>query len=262
MNLNISVSLEMDAATEGPILLQIEATGKAGGRQTLETSTLSIAPFTNMELYTDALGNNARRFLLSQGHSHIEYQARVTLNDERAPLLPPFQADVLSLPPETLLYLLPSRYCPSDLMTKMAGDLFGLTEPGYPQVQAVCAWIYEHVTYQYGTSDSATTATDTLLRRVGVCRDFAHLAVAFCRALNIPTRYVSGYCLGLEQPDFHAYIEAFVSGRWVAFDATASEPRRALVQVAVGRDAADCAWGTFYGEAQTTSMMVDVQEVK
>jgi transglutaminase-like putative cysteine protease len=194
------------------------------------------------------------------GHVHLAYQARVALSDQRTPPLPSAPIDVLRLPPETLLYTLPSRYCPSDRLLKMAADEFGAAEPGFPQVQAICRWIYDHVAYQYGTSDVGTSALDTATERSGVCRDFAHLGIAFCRALSIPARYVSGYCLGLETPDFHAYFEAYLQDRWVAFDATAPEPRRALVQVALGRDAADCAWSTFYGFGETTGMRIEVAE--
>ena len=116
------------------------------------------------------------------------------------------------------------------------------------------------MTYEYGTSDSGTSAYDTATQRIGVCRDFAHLGIAFCRALCIPARYVSGYCLGLEPPDFHAYFQAYLDGRWVSFDATELQPRPALVQVAIGRDAADCAWSTFYGSGDTVSLSVNVQE--
>ena len=116
------------------------------------------------------------------------------------------------------------------------------------------------MTYQYGTSDSGTSAYDTATQRIGVCRDFAHLGIAFCRALNVPARYVSGYCLGLEPPDFHAYFQAWLDGRWVSFDATERQPRPALVQIAVGRDAADCAWATFYGFGETKSLSVEITE--
>ena len=171
--------------------------------------------------------------------------------DTRFPLLKPYEADALHLPTETLLYTLPSRYCQSDRLVAMASDLFGEVAPGFARVQTICNWINEHITYQYGVSDAGTSAYDTATQRIGVCRDFAHLGIAFCRALNIPARYVSGYCLGLDPPDFHAYFQAFLDGRWVSFDATERQPRPALVQIAVGRDAADCAWSTFYGYGET-----------
>ena len=140
----------------------------------------------------------------------------------------------------------------------MATDLFGGAAPGFARVSAICDWINAHVTYQYGTSDAGTSAYDTAIQRIGVCRDFAHLGIAFCRALNIPARYVSGYCLGLDPPDFHAYFEAYLDGCWAAFDPTAPSLRPALVQVAVGRDAADCAWCTFYGYGETKFLSVEV----
>ena len=191
----------------------------------------------------------------------VEYRAVVTQPDTRYPLLKPYEADALHLPTDTLLYTLPSRYCQSDKLVALAADLFGEVAPGFARVQTICDWINVHITYQYGVSDTGTSAYDTAAQRIGVCRDFAHLGIAFCRALNIPARYVSGYCLGLTPPDFHAYFQAFLDGRWVSFDATECQPRPSLIQIAAGRDAADCAWCTFYGCGETKSLSVEVEEV-
>ena len=116
-----------------------------------------------------------------------------------------------------MLYTLPSRYCQSDRLVHMAQDEFGDAPPGWARVQTICEWINRHITYQYGTTDAGTSAYDTAAQRQGVCRDFAHLGISFCRALGIPARYVGGYCLGLDPPDFHAYFQAFIDGRWVSF---------------------------------------------
>ena len=259
MKLNIHVIADLALPEATPTTLQIEA-AHLGEAQTLENPVLLITPFAESEPFQDFYSNPCRRLLMPAGDVRVEYTTTVTQPDTRYPLLRPYEADALHLPTETLLYTLPSRYCQSDRLTAMAYDLFGEVAPGFARVQTICRWINEHITYQYGVSDSGTSAYDTATQRIGVCRDFAHLGIAFCRALNIPARYVSGYCLGLTPPDFHAYFQAFLDGRWVAFDATEPQPRPALVQIAVGRDAADCAWSTFYGYGETKSLLVEVWE--
>jgi transglutaminase-like putative cysteine protease len=144
-------------------------------------------------------------------------------------------------------YLYPSRYCQSDRLLNFAQGEFGQWEPGYAQVTAICDWIYEKVLYLPGSSDSLTSATETLLKRVGVCRDFAHLGIALCRALNIPARFVSGYAHGLNPPDFHAWFEAYLGRDWCRFDPSRLVSPQSLVQVGVGRDAADVALATILG---------------
>ncbi len=239
--------------------MQIEA-ATLDGAQAVENPSLTITPFADSEPFRDFYGNACRRLMMPGGDVRVEYTATVTQPDTRFPLLKPVEDDALHLPTDTLLYTLPSRYCQSDKLVAMAQDMFGEVAPGFARVQTIGNWINEHVTYQYGTSDAGTSAYDTATQRIGVCRDFAHLGIAFCRALNIPARYVSGYCLGLEPPDFHAYFQAWLDGRWVSFDATERQPRPALVQIAVGRDAADCAWSTFYGFGETKALSVEVTE--
>ncbi len=244
-----------------PSTLQVEVAA-LDGAQNVEQAQLTVTPYAEATPFADFYGNPCRRLLLPQGDVTVEYTATVDIPEVRSPLLKAAEADILSLPTDTLLYTLPSRYCQSDKLVAMALDQFGDSAPGFARVQKICNWINEHVTYQYGTSDTGTSAYDTATQRIGVCRDFAHLGIAFCRALSIPARYVSGYCLGLEPPDFHAYFQTYLDGRWVAFDATELQPRPALVQVAIGRDAADCAWATFYGAGQTKMLTVDVQETQ
>lgn len=217
MKLSLHVVADLSVPDATPTTLQIEA-ASLGEAQTVENAELLIMPFAAAEPFPDFYGNPCRRFLMPAGDVRIEYRATVTQPDTRFPLLKPYEADALHLPTDTLLYTLPSRYCQSDRLVAMATDMFGEVAPGFARVQTICNWINEHVTYQYGTSDAGTSAYDTATQRIGVCRDFAHLGIAFCRALNIPARYVSGYCLGLEPPDFHAYFQAFLDGRWVSFD--------------------------------------------
>ena len=259
MKLTIQVTADLFLAAPTPATLQIEAQ-EIPTAQALEDPRLTVTPFAPAEPFRDFYDNPCRRLLLPAGDVRVEYSVTLTQPDTRFPLLQPVEADALHLPVETLLYTLPSRYCQSDKLVAMAQDQFGEVAPGFARVQTIANWINEHVTYQYGTSDAGTSAYDTATQRIGVCRDFAHLGIAFCRALNIPARYVSGYCLGLEPPDFHAYFQAWLDGRWVSFDATERQPRPALAPIAVGRDAADCAWCTFYGYGETKRLSVEVAE--
>jgi transglutaminase-like putative cysteine protease len=153
------------------------------------------------------------------------------------------------LPDEVLPYLLASRYCNSDLFVEMANRSFGWMEPGYSRVKAIEQWIYNNIFYVSGSSDQFTTATDVLIHRAGVCRDFAHLGIALCRALGIPARMVVGY-VEIEKflPDFHAIFEAYLEGGWVLFDPTRLAPVENLIRIGTGIDAGDVAFSTFYGE--------------
>jgi transglutaminase-like putative cysteine protease len=160
-----------------------------------------------------------------------------------------------------MIYALPSRYCQSDLLTRMAHDEFRHAKRGGERVLAIAEWVRRHVEYRYGTTDAMTSAFDTATERVGVCRDFAHLVIAFCRALNIPARYASGYALGLEPPDFHGFVQVYLGGAWHNVDATFEGVRPALIPIAVGRDAADVAMTTSWVPNTLTEQTVEVREV-
>ena len=171
------------------------------------------------------------------------------------------QFPVEELPDEVLLYTLPSRFCLSDTLSDMAWQLFGAIEPGWARVQAICDWVHGNIRFQYGTSNSLTTSADVCSAGVGVCRDFAHLAVTFCRALNIPARYVFGYLpdIGVPPPDaqmdFCAWMEVYLAGRWWSFD-----PRVGRIPIGRGRDALDVALVTQYGPARLERMTVWADE--
>jgi transglutaminase-like putative cysteine protease len=165
-----------------------------------------------------------------------------------------------------LLFTLPSRYCLSDELSDTAWDLFGNTWPGWERVQAVCDWVHQNVRFQYGTSTPRTTAVDVYEKRVGVCRDFAHLALTFCRAMNIPARYTFGYLpdIGVPPPDepmdFCAWFEAYLGGRWLTFDPRNNTRRVGRVVIGRGRDALDVAMVTTYGSHTLQSMVVWADE--
>lgn len=183
------------------------------------------------------------------GPLSLDYQAEVTLHPFRADPSQINETPVSKLPLYCVPYLLPSRFVPSDRLAGFARKEFGHLHRGYSRVTAICNWLFEHIDYRFGASDSQTTAAESLIRRAGVCRDFAHLGIAFCRALEIPARYVSCYAFGLKPNDFHAVFEAYLDGRWWLFDATRMAPLDGLIRIGAGRDAAEIALSSDFSGA-------------
>jgi transglutaminase-like putative cysteine protease len=180
----------------------------------------------------------------------VNYHAQVELHHAPVPLHLE-EAAVTAVPDDVMRYLMPSRYCESDIMSRAAQQLFGHLSPGLSRVRAIESWIHDSIHYLPGFSNSTTTAQEVFVQRAGVCRDFAHLGITLCRALNIPARLVVGYVYFDEPPqDFHAVFEAWLDGRWVLFDATRMAPNDRLVRVGTGRDAKDVAFATIFGNVQ------------
>jgi transglutaminase-like putative cysteine protease len=234
-----------------------------GRDQQVLAESLELTPMTASHVYPDPLQHH--RFLRLQapaGVFTLRYQATVQISprswNQKAPEVP-----VSELPDDVLHHLMPTRYCESDLLGHAALKMFGDTPPGYGRVQAIVDWIHDNVDYQVGSSDATTTACDVFWRRAGVCRDFAHLGVTLCRALNIPARLVVGYArFESPPPDFHAVFEAFLGGEWVMFDATRMSPVQELVRIATGRDAKDVAFSTIFGGARMLKMAPLIEEIE
>ena len=150
----------------------------------------------------------------------------------------------------------PSRYCESDLLGNFSMPEFGSSSQGFLRVKSICDWTYSNLAYVSGSTNSQTTARDVFVERQGVCRDFAHLAIALCRGLGIPARYVCGYAAELQPPDFHGFFEAYLGDRWYLFDPTRLAPVSGFVRIATGQDAADVPFATFIGAAQLKSKKV------
>jgi transglutaminase-like putative cysteine protease len=234
----------------------------------LAPDRLRIEPEVELEQYTDTFGNLCCRFTAPAGwirlwnSTIIEDSGNVDASDFSAREIP-----VADLPPETLRFLLSSRYCEVDLLSNIAVQLFGSIPPGWPRVQAICDWVHDHVTFGYHFASPTKTAMDVYRDRTGVCRDFQHLAITFCRALNIPARYAAGYLGDIGVPltdapmDFSAWFEVFLEGRWWAFDARNNEPRIGRVLMATGRDATDVAITTSFGVANLVHFEVTTDEV-
>jgi transglutaminase-like putative cysteine protease len=222
-----------------------------------------VEPDTAIRRYEDSFGNHCWRITAPAERLVIRYDAVFAVPDAPDPIdVAAQEMPVPALSDDVLVFTLPSRFCQSDLLLDDAWALFGALPPGYQRVQAICDWVHANVEYNYGGSGPSVSAIDTFASRLGVCRDFAHLPVALCRALNIPARYVFGYLpdYGIEPPDvpmdFHAWFEAYLGGRWYTFDARHNAPRIGRVKIAQGRDATDVAMVTSYGTARLESMIV------
>ena len=214
------------------------------------------------ELYEDADGNSCRRLVLPAGASTFAYSAtiRVSPEPDEVPDAAETQHLIQDLPSDLLHWLLPSRFCNSDTLADRAWELFGSAPRGVEAVQAVCDWIHENIAYGVPTVPT-TNASEVLAQCGGMCRDFAHLGVTFCRALGIPARYVSGYLPDIGVPkdefdDFHAWFETWLGARWWTFDARFNVPRIGRVPIGRGRDAGDVAMVTTYGPARLERMSV------
>jgi transglutaminase-like putative cysteine protease len=219
-------------------------------RQQVIWEQLTIEPNVNVETYQVGLeGNQLHRIVVQPCELRVSYQGNVELAPEINRPTSVGESDPSKMPPEVLTYLNPSRYCQSDLLARFSFEEFGQMPRGFGRVQAICDWVFEQLDYTPGSTNSSTTAADVLLQRTGVCRDYAHLAITLCRGVGIPARYVAGYAVGLQPPDFHGFMEAFLGGQWYLFDPTRSVPMSGLVRIGVGRDAADVSFATLTGNA-------------
>lgn len=268
MELHITAHAVYDMPAPSTALLQVEVATLP--LQQVLAETLNFTPSLEAESFVDIFSNRNRRICAPQGRLAIHYEATVNLTESLAPPPGTPEVEVSEMPPDVLVLTLPSRYCESDRLGKVAADLFGERPRGSQRVQDICDWIRNHVTYEYGHTTSSTSAFDMVTERIGVCRDFSHLAIAFCRALNIPARYAAGYCLELDPPDFHAYFQAYLApppgaesmpGWWYNFDATYERVRHGLVNISVGRDAVDTSMMTFFAGATLVEQQVTVEEV-
>lgn len=250
---DIDCELAYDLTGECDFVFQIHAL--QGARQQLVEESLVITPDLPHTVHADPnVGHRFLRLHAAPGPLTVHYRAQVRL----APPPDPTEArevPIAELPDDVLHNLMPTRYCESDLLGRAAQKLFCDVPPGYTRVKAISDWIHDNIEYVVGSTTATTTARDVFLQRAGVCRDFAHLGVTFCRALNIPARLVVGYAIFEDPPpDFHAVFEAWLDGGWVAFDPTRMSPVEELVRIAMGRDAKDVAFATIFGPAAMTRM--------
>jgi transglutaminase-like putative cysteine protease len=227
---------------------------------------LAIEPEIEVTSYIDGFGNRCGRFVAPRGT--LRLRSATLIDDPGTPdpvALNACERPVGDLPNETLIFLLNSRYCEVDRLSNIATELFGATAPGWGRVQAICDWVNAKVRFGYQHARSTRTALDVFTDRVGVCRDYQHLAIAFCRALNIPARYCTGYLGDIGVPlilpmDFSAWFEVYLDNRWWVFDARNNTPRIGRVLIAAGRDASDVAITTSFGAATLMRFAVLAEE--
>lgn len=229
--------------------------------QTILRERLSVSSGVLVHRFTDpSNGNRFIRFDAPTGPLMVNYQADVEFHTTLVPDDLP-EVPLVEVPDDVLHYLSPSRYCESDQLQRVAHLQFGAIPPGIGRVRAISDWIHDSVTYLPGSTTSYSSAQDVFVQRAGVCRDFAHLGITFCRALNIPARLAVGYVWFDEPPqDFHAIFEAWLGGRWVQFDPTGMAPVEQLVRIGTGRDAKDVAFSTIFGAVNMTRKEVRVDE--
>jgi transglutaminase-like putative cysteine protease len=234
----------------------------------------SETPFTarpkiHSHVYADLFGNRCRRFVAPPGELTIACSGVIEDSGLPDPVaIDGAETPVPDLPDSTLVYLVGSRYIETDRLSQIAWDKFAHTAPGWRRVQAICDFVNAHIEFGYRHARSTRTALEAFSERVGVCRDFAHLAIAFCRCMNIPARYVNGYLGDIGVPadpapmDFSAWFEVFLDGRWWTFDARHNEPRIGRIVIARGRDAADIPLVNSFGPHSLKSFRVWTDEIQ
>ncbi len=262
MKFNIFSELSYEVLSPTTFIFNIQAARTAS--QIILEESLHITPAIPYEEFV--LNNGEARFLkmevTREAAFTISYAAlasvkyRIVEESELFNSIP-----IVQLSSEVLPFLFPSRHCQSDKLRKLAIKEFGYLVNDYDKVQAINDWIFYNTDYITGTTDSGTSAYDTLIQRQGVCKDFAHLGIALCRALDIPARYFTGYACNLNPPDFHACFEAYISGQWLFFDPTKLVPLNGLVKIATSKDAGDAAVASFFGNTNCTYMNVQCAAV-
>ncbi|MBP7001176.1 transglutaminase family protein [Amaricoccus sp.] len=232
------------------------------------TGAVETDPQVPVATYRDNFGNRISRLVLPAGGATLTSDFVVAHDGSADPVAPDArEATVDQLPDATLRFLMPSRFCESDLLGAEAWSLFGGVEPGWARVQAICDFVHDHISFGYGYGSPTKTAADAMREGRGVCRDFAHLSIALCRAMNIPARYASGYLGDIGIPpnpdpmDFCAWFEVWLGGRWHTFDARYNTPRIGRILMVRGRDAADTAMIASFGQHRIAGFKVWCDEV-
>ncbi len=259
IELFVQASLAYRFSQPAEVLLLVEAARSQ--TQIVRSEQLVIIPASPIARLDDSHTGERRVVFTAAGVVEMLYSAAVEVRAAPAELAGAPAWPVRELPSEALSYLLPSRYCPSDRFHGFVDREFG-RHSGGDKVLAILEWLGSHLEYRCGVSDVNSTAADTFIAAAGVCRDFTHLAVTFCRAANIPARAVSAYAWNLDPPDMHAVAEVFLGGRWRLIDPTGRAPTEGVVRVATGRDAGDIAFMTVFGEAELIAQTFSVTRLQ
>jgi transglutaminase-like putative cysteine protease len=267
MQIRIGFELVYQCVQATPMILNLNVHySRASDLQ--QPDILRTEPRVPMSLYRDGFGNWCTRIVAPSGRIRLTADALISDTGEPDPVEPTArQNSVESLPEETLVYLLGSRYCDTELLSEFAWRQFASAAPGWPRVQEVCSFVHRHVKFGYAYARPSKTASQTFQERQGVCRDFAHLAIAFCRCLNVPARYCTGYLADIGVPadpapmDFAAWMEVYLDDAWHVFDPRNNQRRIGRVLMARGRDAADVAISMTFGPNVLESFRVWAYEV-
>jgi transglutaminase-like putative cysteine protease len=259
MHFRVTCKLEYTLQDPATFLFALQCIQTPG--QKVLSESLQITPFVAAEEMTLVGGMNrlTRIRTVNPGPLSVHYQAEISITPRSFPvhlLKPCTPADMTA---GVLPFLFPSRYCQSDRLRQMSKELFGHLQTPYLIVSAVSDWIYQNIAYVSGSSGENSSTIDTLDQQQGVCRDFAHLAISFCRALNVPARYTTCYSYQLQPADFHACFEVYIGSAWYLFDATRLVPLNGLIRIATGRDAADVAVCTMFGNPELTLSAVNCE---
>jgi transglutaminase-like putative cysteine protease len=236
-------------------------------RQSLISENLQISQPVNLLHFTDqANGNRYVRLRADVGYLEVRYDAVVDIRHHISSPESVMEVPIAELPFDVLKYIYPSRYCQSDRLQQLVNAEFGGMKPGFWRVRAIQEWVQKNTRFQSGSSMSSTSAVDTLVDKVGVCRDFAHLMIALCRALNIPARFAAGIDYGSDPmygpSDFHAYVEVYLSGGWYLFDPTGMVIPTGLIRLGTGRDAADVSFATIFGSVNSFQPCINIEGVE
>jgi transglutaminase-like putative cysteine protease len=259
MKFNVSAEMGYEIRSAGTLILNIHALRTP--TQAVLEETFTIEPYVKVEELFSVNGENRiiRLEIEETGNLQINYKATVDNDFEIKDHSDREEILIGKMDPLVLPYLYPSRYCQSDKLFRLANNLFGHIANPFEKVVTLTNWINKNVEYRSGSTNAQTSAYDTVTQQTGVCRDFAHLGIALCRALTIPARYFTGYAYQLKPGDFHACFEAYIGDEWILFDATKLVPLNGLIKIATGRDAADTAIANIFGDILFTSMLVSCE---
>jgi transglutaminase-like putative cysteine protease len=259
MKFNVLTQMEYTAASPGTLILNVHA--QRTQHQAVISETFNIEPYIKIEeLQSPQSDNRVVRFEIAENSSiKVTYKATIDNCCEVKDYSDLVEIPIAQMDSAILPYLYPSRYCQSDKLYRLANNLFGHIFNPFEKVMALTGWINKNVQYLSGSTNAQTSAYDTVTQQQGVCRDFAHLGIALCRALTVPARYFTGYAYQLKPADFHACFEAYLGNEWVLFDATGLVPLNGLIKIASGRDAADTAIANIFGNITFTSMLVNCE---
>lgn len=265
VRLKLSLELNYDiGAPGGDFIFNIHAARTPC--QVIVEEQLDLSQPLQAAVHTDPATGN--RYLTTQakaGMLKVGYRTTVDITHHLALPYQIPEVPIAHLPPQVLCYIYPSRYCQSDRLHRFAIREFGHLWQGYARVQTIRDWVNQHVTFVSNSSDSNTSAADTLITQVGVCRDFAHLMIALCRAVNIPARFTTGIDFGadpaLGPTDFHAYVEVFLGDRWYMFDPSGTAIPMGFVRFGTGRDAADVSFATIFGNVRSQAPLIHIEAI-